>query len=233
MRNDHGDPVDEEDLDRTDTLPMPPDVSVEPDVIDDAVPLVRVGQEEAPLRDALTARDARIEQQAAQIRQLQDDARKADEETAVLVARLREARRIIAAGEAEVARLSEELAQARARFGAIESRKSQASGGVGPSATGWHFTRLDVGEARTVALGNRTRLGRATGCELYIDSPSVSRYHALVVVDAQGAVIEDLNSTNGVYVNGRKIMRERLGDGDSITVGEAKFRVSGVAAPGT
>jgi len=73
-------------------------------------------------------------------------------------------------------------------------------------------------------LSRRTRIGRATGCELQIDSGSVSRHHALVLVGPREATIEDLNSTNGVLVNGRKVTRQPLCDGDAITIGETQFR---------
>ena len=52
-------------------------------------------------------------------------------------------------------------------------------------------------------LGRRTRIGRAPGCELHIDSSSVSRHHALILAPTREAIIEDLNSTNGVILNGR------------------------------
>ena len=73
-------------------------------------------------------------------------------------------------------------------------------------------------------LERRTRIGRAAGCELQIDSSSVSRHHALLLVGPRETVIEDLNSTNGVLVNGRKVTRQVLNDGDSLTFGETKFR---------
>ena len=73
-------------------------------------------------------------------------------------------------------------------------------------------------------LSRRTRIGRASGCELQIDSGSVSRHHALVVVGPREAIIEDLNSTNGVLVNGRKVTRQPLSDGDAVTIGEIQFR---------
>ena len=38
------------------------------------------------------------------------------------------------------------------------------------------------------------------------------------------AIIEDLNSTNGVLVNGRKVTRQPLCDGDAVTIGEVQFR---------
>jgi pSer/pThr/pTyr-binding forkhead associated (FHA) protein len=73
-------------------------------------------------------------------------------------------------------------------------------------------------------LSRRTRIGRASGCELQIDSSSVSRHHALVLVGPRDVIIEDLNSTNGVLVNGRKVSRHVLSDGDALTIGEIQFR---------
>ncbi len=76
----------------------------------------------------------------------------------------------------------------------------------------------------THVLSRRTRIGRATGCELQIDAGSVSRHHALILVGPREAIIEDLNSTNGVLVNGRKVSRQTLSDGDAVTIGEIQFR---------
>jgi pSer/pThr/pTyr-binding forkhead associated (FHA) protein len=44
-------------------------------------------------------------------------------------------------------------------------------------------------------------------------------------------IIEDLNSTNGVLVNGRRISRQPLNDGDMLTIGEAQFRFTLNPAP--
>jgi pSer/pThr/pTyr-binding forkhead associated (FHA) protein len=59
---------------------------------------------------------------------------------------------------------------------------------------------------------------------LRIDCGSVSRHHALVVVGSRDTIIEDLNSTNGVLVNDRKVTRHALSDGDVLTIGETQFR---------
>jgi len=87
----------------------------------------------------------------------------------------------------------------------------------------------------THPLVRRTRIGRAPGCELRIDSSSVSRHHALLLLGSRDAVIEDLNSTNGVIVNGRKVTRHLLSDGDMVTIGEVQFRfvVRQAPAPNT
>ena len=93
-----------------------------------------------------------------------------------------------------------------------------------PQARSAEFIRLDGENPVTHVLSRRTRIGRAAGCELQIDSSSVSRHHALVLVGPRETIIEDLNSTNGVLVNGRKVTRHVLSDGDSLTFGETKFR---------
>jgi pSer/pThr/pTyr-binding forkhead associated (FHA) protein/predicted nucleic acid-binding Zn-ribbon protein len=81
------------------------------------------------------------------------------------------------------------------------------------------------GDTRTAyPLGRRTRIGRASGCELQIDSQSVSRHHAMLLKGTREIIIEDLNSTNGVLVNGRKVARHVLSDGDLLTIGETQFQ---------
>jgi hypothetical protein len=88
------------------------------------------------------------------------------------------------------------------------------------------FVCIEGGQEVTHALGRRTRIGRAPECELHIDSQSVSRHHALVLKGPRDLIIEDLNSTNGVIVNGRKVSRLLLSDGDVVTIGETQFRCS-------
>jgi epidermal growth factor receptor substrate 15 len=84
--------------------------------------------------------------------------------------------------------------------------------------------RIDGDRSIIHTLGRRTRIGRAPGCELHVDSTSVSRHHALILAGTREAIIEDLNSTNGVIVNGRKVTRQVLNDGDILTIGEIQFR---------
>jgi chromosome segregation ATPase len=94
------------------------------------------------------------------------------------------------------------------------------------------LTRLD-GENRAVhELARRTRIGRASGCELQIEAQSISRHHAIVLTGPRGAIIEDTNSTNGVFVNGLKVTRQLLRDGDAVTIGDVKFRFSITLPPG-
>ena len=65
-------------------------------------------------------------------------------------------------------------------------------------------------------------LGRCDEAVAWVDSPSVSRRHARIVVSGQDAVLEDLGSRNGTYLDGEKIAAPSpLADGDEIRVGRA------------
>jgi chromosome segregation ATPase len=116
-------------------------------------------------------------------------------------------------------------------LGRIQTSMERLGSSVTPGASGsaapeWspELIRIDGDRSSSHTLGRRTRIGRAPGCELYIDSSSVSRHHALILAGTREAIIEDLNSTNGVIVNGRKVTRQVLSDGDILTIGEIQFR---------
>lgn len=94
-----------------------------------------------------------------------------------------------------------------------------------PAECAAEMVRLDGDSGTTHVLGRRTRIGRAPGCDIQVDSSSVSRHHALILVGMREVIVEDLNSTNGVFVNGRKVARDLLSDGDQLTIGEAQFRL--------
>ena len=65
----------------------------------------------------------------------------------------------------------------------------------------------------------RTIIGRATGNDLTIQSKVISRHHAQIVTDLQQSLLEDLNSTNGIYVGSKRVRSHQLSDGDVITIG--------------
>ena len=91
--------------------------------------------------------------------------------------------------------------------------------------------RVDSGSHFVYTLGRRTQIGRMPGCDLQLESSSVSRHHAMLLTSNSGAIVEDLNSTNGIFVNGLKIRRQLLRDGDVLTVGEAHFRFESIPPP--
>jgi len=65
----------------------------------------------------------------------------------------------------------------------------------------------------------RVIVGRSPDNEVYIKSKFVSRHHAQLVSDENGCVVEDLNSTNGVFLGEKQVKKYRLREGDKISLG--------------
>lgn len=80
-------------------------------------------------------------------------------------------------------------------------------------------------------LGRKTSIGRTADNDLQIETRFISRHHAVILAGPSSTIIEDLNSTNGVLVNGRRITRQTLQDGDHVVVGRSQFRFA-VRPPG-
>jgi len=76
---------------------------------------------------------------------------------------------------------------------------------------------------------NRPRmvLGRDESCDISLDSMYVSRFQNLFMETREGWVLIDLGSTNGCFVNGRRVREHRLRDGDLIAVGHHQLRFQG------
>lgn len=70
----------------------------------------------------------------------------------------------------------------------------------------------------------RYTIGRYPDNDIRIDSPAVSGHHSLIINVLNDSFLEDLNSTNGTYVNGKLIKKHSLQDGDVITVGHHQLR---------
>jgi hypothetical protein len=73
-------------------------------------------------------------------------------------------------------------------------------------------------------LGRRTTIGRTPDNDIRIDAEFISRHHAVVLLYGSKTVVEDLNSTNGTYVNAERISRRTLKEGDIVTLGKSEFR---------
>ncbi len=67
--------------------------------------------------------------------------------------------------------------------------------------------------------GKDMRIGRDPTCEIMLDDPHVSRTHAEILDQDGNLLLKDAGSTNGVFVNGKKITEHQLADGDKILIG--------------
>ena len=72
----------------------------------------------------------------------------------------------------------------------------------------------------------RTTLGRRPYNDIVIDNLAVSGEHAVFRMLGMDVFIEDLNSTNGSYVNGKAVKRQQLRSGDTIEVGKCQLKFS-------
>ncbi len=78
--------------------------------------------------------------------------------------------------------------------------------------------RLPPGSIKTV--------GRTARADFILDAALVSRIHCRLTADASDQlVVEDLDSTNGILVNGKKVQRAVLREGDILTVGRVELTV--------
>jgi general secretion pathway protein A len=66
----------------------------------------------------------------------------------------------------------------------------------------------------------RLVIGRTPDNDVQIDSKFISRHHCQIVTQSDSCVIEDLNSTNGIYVQSKRVRRYNLNDGDVVQVGQ-------------
>jgi predicted nuclease with TOPRIM domain len=152
----------------------------------------------------------------------------------------------LAARDALIARLESETASSAAVLGSIQQNLEKlghetvppaataAAATAAPSAAAPSAAAADAvvrllvpvqGDQRVVhMLGRKTSIGRTPDNDLRINQDFISRHHAVILTSSTSAIIEDLNSTNGVMVNGRRVTRQVLNEGDLVTIGKTEFR---------
>ncbi|HEU4359878.1 MAG TPA: ATP-binding cassette domain-containing protein [Mycobacterium sp.] len=81
--------------------------------------------------------------------------------------------------------------------------------------------------AMPATLSRPQRIGRRADCDIVVHDPLVSRVHANLVKTPAGLEIADNASINGTFVNGRRVTRVLVRDGDIVTVGNTDFAVAG------
>jgi chromosome segregation ATPase len=191
----------------------------------------RVNQE----RLAIAENDLRVSEEA--INRLESEVRsrsmRVEELTRInsqMQADIADARRWLDERDSLMQRLETEAAHSSALVDNIQrSIRSLAPGNSGTHEvireTGARLlVRSQDGHEVVHVLGRKTTIGRTPDNDLQIDASFVSRHHAVLLVNGQQTIIEDLNSTNGVHINGHRISREILNDGDQVMIGKARFR---------
>ena len=91
---------------------------------------------------------------------------------------------------------------------------------------------VPLNEGRTITLDKGILVvGRHAECDIQILSPKISRLHCCIAQVGPYLVVRDLQSTNGIRVNGVRVLEGRLGAGDELTIGNHRYQVSGDVAP--
>jgi pSer/pThr/pTyr-binding forkhead associated (FHA) protein len=78
--------------------------------------------------------------------------------------------------------------------------------------------RLPPGSVKTI--------GRSPGAEFIVDAALVSRLHCQLTATADALQVKDLGSTNGTFVNGKRVKAAELREGDRLSVGRLDLIVS-------
>lgn len=105
-----------------------------------------------------------------------------------------------------------------------ERTLSHASDAEAPGP-GRYLEVQGAGRTLLIPIGSEViHIGRGLSAELHLDESSVSRRHAILVPRVSGARILDDRSSNGTFVNGRRVQQADLSDGDVIVVGRVLLR---------
>lgn len=82
---------------------------------------------------------------------------------------------------------------------------------------------------KTFPLYGSMVIGRHRDCDLSVDEEEVSRRHARIVLGPDGLTVEDLGSSNGTYVNSKRVQSGPLAPGDELRIDNLRFLIQ---APG-
>ena len=93
--------------------------------------------------------------------------------------------------------------------------------------TGWILESTDDAPVTLrLPAGSVKTLGRTARADFIVDAALVSRLHCRLTADRGGQLlVEDLGSTNGTLVNGKRIDRSPLSAGDTLQVGRVTFQI--------
>jgi chromosome segregation ATPase len=175
--------------------------------------LTQAAADAASARERIALLEAENRQQAESLQELR--------------AQLGAVRDSLAQRNALIERVEAEAASSVAMLGNIQHNLEH----LGDEEQAHLLARTDGATGIIHLLGRRTTIGRTPDNDVRIDAEFISRHHAVALRAGAKTVIEDLNSTNGTYVNGQRVNRRTLKDGDLVTLGKTEFRFSISKAP--
>jgi ABC transport system ATP-binding/permease protein len=92
----------------------------------------------------------------------------------------------------------------------------------------WILEARDASEPVTFRMppGSVKTIGRSPGAEFIVEAALVSRLHCQLTATADRLRVKDLDSTNGTFINGKRVQDAELHDGDTLSVGRLELVVS-------
>jgi type II secretory pathway predicted ATPase ExeA len=120
---------------------------------------------------------------------------------------------------------------ARTQTNLIPARLEETTPHARPPVGRVVLTLKGVELEEALIVPGRFVIGRTSDNDMQVDSKFVSRHHAQLVSSPEGSVLEDLNSTNGVYLNGKRVRRHKLAPGDVIKIGMHELVYTRYQAP--
>jgi len=115
-------------------------------------------------------------------------------------------------------------------FGYAFCAEASGQGAVAPPRV--VVCRLFWGDREVSLEAGESILGRSPDVAVWIDSSTVSRFHARIVVTEEGATLEDLGSKNGTFLRGRRLdSPAKIEDRDEFLVGSVRVRFRAVPRP--
>jgi pSer/pThr/pTyr-binding forkhead associated (FHA) protein len=177
---------------------------------------------------SLSARDQLIEDLRTEIRTVQDERAIVAEQLAKsrtrvkgLTQKIFDRDNRIAVLKSDLAVHTEALAAIRRDVDRIESPATVAE----PSAE--RILEPLNHEGDPIVLNRRVMtIGRTNDNDIFIPSKMISRHHARLLIGPNAVIVEDAGSTNGCFVNEQQVKQHVLREGDVLTIGDLKFRLS-------
>jgi len=78
--------------------------------------------------------------------------------------------------------------------------------------------------SQSFALTDKVIIGRSEAADIQLDDNFISFNHARVYKQGSAYLVQDLKSTNGTLLNGKRIKKEALNNGDEITIGKINLK---------
>lgn len=192
-------------------------------VADQAGAIAELRKGKSDLTNTLSGLEARLESVTKDADYLEARMSEASAENAKLSAELE-------SKTAQIDGYKNEIAALRRRSTAAELTSSDRGHGTQPGQRSqaeacWALVGMDGfdSDAHIVSDGVLT-IGSSPDCDIRIQSNFVSRHHAQLVQTRNGCLLRDLESTNGTFINSRRINKRILRAGDLVTIGKERYR---------